>query len=443
MKYQLIIFVLFLSACQQKGELKTEPKIEIFEREIKDEKRDNLETQQVHEQLDSTTLQYDTKLFNEIQKDTIEFIDYNDDFDYRYLIGRKKGKNLSFVYDWDWTENQEYNFRQGDLILIEWKMDSIRMAGDEEVVNVVERALDAKKIVSGNQPIQFLTRENSYDESVKSNVSTMVINQSYLQNISPVERAALGYIAFDIGNECEWGYDSDGKRVLYCQLVTALNLDYQCSDTQLNFLRMWFSKDSIAIDKLKSCPTIPNSATIQSTFDEILIEKDEANKTITVQSKITGINIRESKSWIWTQTDRFEYSKDFIVLVDSKKSDLTKDELDISPDKEAASETQAITLALKDFLIKEWSSVHKSMTHNISYENNILLFRSNDGFQLSRYDFNDLTLDKDPKSGLIMITVMNEGGGGGGNVVVEENYIATMLQTTNYRIAKGKTKLIK
>ncbi|SHO64314.1 hypothetical protein A8938_3373 [Algoriphagus zhangzhouensis] len=332
MKYQLIIFVLFLSACQQKSDLKTAPETEIPERKPNEERQDTIETQQGQNQLDSTTIQYDTKLFNEIQTDTIEFMDYNDDFDYGYLNGRKKGKNLSFVYNWYWTENQEYNFRPGDLIQVEWKMDSILMAGDEEVVNVVERALDAKKIASGNLPIHFLTREDSYDESVKANISSMVINQSYLHNISEPERAALGYIAFDIGNECQWGYDSQGKRALYCQIVTALNLDYQCSDTQLDFLRKWFTKDRVANEKLKSCPTIPNTATIQSTFDEILIQKDESNKTITVNSKITGINIRESKSWKWSQTDVFEYSQDNIALIDSKKSELTESKIDLNPD---------------------------------------------------------------------------------------------------------------
>lgn len=332
MKYQLIIFVLFLSACQQKSNLKTAPETEIPKIKPKEEKQNTLETQQGKKQLDSTTFQYDTKLFNEIQKDTIEFIDYNDDFDYGYLTGRKKGKNLSFVYNWDWTENQEYNFRPGDLILIEWKMDSILMAGDEEVVNVVERALDAKKIASGNLPIQFLTREESFDESVKAIVSSIVINQSYLHNISEPERAALGYVGFDIGNECVWGYDSEGRRNLYCQIVTALDLDYQCSDTQLDFLRKWFSEDRVANEKLKSCPTIPNTATIQSTFDEILIQNDESNKTITVQSKITGINMRESKSLEWSQTDVFEYSQDNIVLINSRKSELTERKIDLKPD---------------------------------------------------------------------------------------------------------------
>ncbi|WP_297335027.1 hypothetical protein [Algoriphagus sp.] len=334
MKYQLILFLLTLSACPHRGDLKTADEPEILERKTEEEKRDTLETQQGQNHLDSKILLYDSRPFAKIQTDTIEFIDYNDDFDYRNLIGQKNGKKLSFVYHWDWIENQEYNFMPGDLILIEWKMDSIRMAGDEEVVNVVQRVLDAKKIRSGNLLIQFLTREDRYDESVKAIVSKMVINQSYLQNISPPERVALGYIAFDIGNECEWGYDSAGNRALFCQIVTALNLDYQCSDTQLAFLRKWFSKDTMALDKLKSCPIIPNSATIQSTFDEILIQKDESNNTITVQSIITEINFRESKSRSWSQTDLFEYGQDHIMLADSKKSDLVESEIDLNPDHE-------------------------------------------------------------------------------------------------------------
>ncbi|UZD22935.1 hypothetical protein PBT90_05820 [Algoriphagus halophytocola] len=335
MKYLIILLIIFTSACQQRGQKKPAPEAKAIERELIKEKPDTLENQQAQNQFDSTSRKEDSVSYSKIFTDTLKFIDYQDDFDYRYLIGQKKGENLFFVYNWEWTVNEEYNFRPGDLIVIQWKKDSIRMAGDEEVVKVVERVLEAKKISSENLHIQFLTREDRYDESVKAIVSTMVINQSYLYNISSPERAALGYIAFDIGNECEWGYDSEGNRALFCQIVTALNLDYQCSDTQLAFLRTWFSKDSIAIDKLKGCPTIPNSATIQSTFDEILIEKDEFNNTITVQSKITGINIRESKSWSWLQTDWFEYGKDHIMLVASKKTDLTEHEIDLNPDHEA------------------------------------------------------------------------------------------------------------
>ena len=103
-------------------------------------------------------------------------------------------------------------------------------------------------------------------------------------------------------------------------------------EIKLDFLRKWFSEDRVANEKLKSCPTIPNTATIQSTFDEILIQNDESNKTITVQSKITGINMRESKSLEWSQTDVFEYSQDNIVLINSRKSELTERKIDLKPD---------------------------------------------------------------------------------------------------------------
>ncbi|WP_268034834.1 hypothetical protein [Algoriphagus sp. PAP.12] len=332
MKYLFILSFIFLYSCQQSGHKKTIPEIEDSKGGLANEKMDTLENQQEQNQPDSIISQFDPKLFNRFQTDTLKFIDYQDDFDYRYLIGEKNGKNLSFVYNWDWTENQDYNFRQGDLILIQWKLDSIQMAGDEEIVKQEKRVLEAKKIASGKLPIQFLTRVNRYDESVKATVSAIVINQSFLYNISQPERAALGYVAYNIGNECEWAEDSDGNRILYCQIVSALNLDYQCSDTQLNFLRKWFSKDSVASDNLKSCPTIPNTATIQSTFDEILIEKDEFKKTITVKSKIDKVNLRESKSWAWTQTDLFEYTQDHISLIDSKISVLVENEIDLNPD---------------------------------------------------------------------------------------------------------------
>lgn len=334
MKYLIILLLIFTSACQQSGQKKTAPEAKAIERELIKEKPDTLGNQQAQNQFDSASSKIDSISYNKIFTDTLKFIDYQDDFDYRYLIGQKKDENLSFVYNWEWTENEEYNFRPGDLIVIQWKKDSIRMAGDEEVVKVVERVLEAKKISSENLPIQFLTREDRYDESVKAIVSTMVINQSYLYNISSPERAALGYIAFDIGNECEWAYDSEGTRVLYCQIVSALNMDYQCSDTQLNFLRKWFSMDRVASEKLKSCPRIPNTATIQSTFDQILIHKNESRKSITVEYKISAINIRESKSWAWSKTDVFEYGQDYIMLVDSKKSDLVESEIDLNPDHE-------------------------------------------------------------------------------------------------------------
>jgi len=322
-------------------------------------------------------------------------------------------------------------------------LDNITIAGDEEIVDIVERAIDAKRITSANQPIKFLKRGNRYDEGIKDTISTMVINQSYLYNITPPEKAALAFITYDIGNECEWGYDSEGNgRVLWCKILSALNLNHQCSDTQLKFLRKWFSKDTIALNKLKSCRTMPNTATVQTAFDEILILNNESKKTITVNFKVTGINMRESKSWQWSQTDVFEYGEDYIVLVDSKKSKIVEDDIAINPDKPDDLNNQKYVLSLKDYLVEQRNNNGDLEAQKVTFVDNVLTFKGKEGFSLRSYDLNNLIINEDEKSGKTNITIYNIGGGGGGNVVVAENYVLTVLDSINYHIQKGKTKLM-
>lgn len=409
MKYTIIIWLLLLISCHQGAKEKKTPESKLREIEIVEKNIDTIETYQTPIKFKSRLRPKEPLLLNKIYTDTITFEDYNDDYDYRYLNGIKNGGHISLVYNWDWTENEDYNFRQGDLIAVQWKMDSLVTAGDEEVVAIVERAVDAKKIVSGNQPIQFLKREDRYDEAVKAAVSAMVINQTYLHNITPAEKAALAFIAYDIGNECEWGYDSEGNgRVLWCQIVSALNLGHQCSDTQLNFLRKWFTKDTVALKKFQSCPTLPNTATVQSTFDEILVQTDEMDKTITVSYKVTGFNMRESKSWQWSQTDFFKYGEDYIVLANSKKSEVTEDTIVMNPDNP---DNQKYVLALKDYLVQQWSMSSDFELQKVTFINGVLALVGKEGFQLSSYDFNNIIINKDKKSGKINVTVYHIGGG--------------------------------
>lgn len=82
-------------------------------------------------------------------------------------------------------------------------------------------------------------------------------------------------------------------------------MGYQCSDTHLGFLKHWFSQDEKALKKLEVCVSIPETATERFIFDEITIETDEDQHIITVTSKVIVVNMRESKSWQYTQTDTF------------------------------------------------------------------------------------------------------------------------------------------
>ncbi len=77
-------------------------------------------------------------------RDTLAFSFYDDDYDYWFLNGKKDGKPVSLIYNWDHTENEKYQFKEGDIIVVQWIMDRISQAGDEEIVDYRERALSAE-----------------------------------------------------------------------------------------------------------------------------------------------------------------------------------------------------------------------------------------------------------------------------------------------------------
>jgi len=95
-----------------------------------------------------------------LQRDTIEFVSYNDDFDYSQLNGKKGKEEISYIND----QNNDRSFLRGDLIAIEYKNDSIYIAGDGGTPQNAEWIVSAKKIKDGkvskfrkeyNQPIKY------------------------------------------------------------------------------------------------------------------------------------------------------------------------------------------------------------------------------------------------------------------------------------------------
>ncbi|MFM8596723.1 MAG: hypothetical protein ACKOBN_06490 [Flavobacteriales bacterium] len=139
----------------------------------------------------------------------------------------------------------------------------------------------------------------------------IVLNQEYIKNISIYERAALGFVASSVGNGCN--YEGEGQQHLNCDILSALNLGYQCSDRHLGFLRSMFKDDPKVLKELQEpCPEIVDGATSQTTFDYINIEV--VNKTtIVVSYMVSGVYLRESISWEYTVTDTFEVLGDGLV----------------------------------------------------------------------------------------------------------------------------------
>jgi hypothetical protein len=161
--------------------------------------------------------------------------------------------------------------------------------------------------------VLILWREKEYDKEVKDTISKIVINTNYCKKMPASAKAAIAYVATFIGSECEWDGDvKDDMSNLKCSILSALDLGYQCSEKHLGFLRQWFRDDAKAMKTLQDCPIIPNTATIQNTFDKIRLTIK--GNEILVRFQASGVNLREGRGWSWTETDYFKVEGNKIWL---------------------------------------------------------------------------------------------------------------------------------
>ena len=179
-----------------------------------------------------------------------------------------------------------------------------------------------------DKKVKFLWRENKYNEEVKADVSSIVLNEDYIKSISDPERAVLGLIATFVGNECAWdGEAKEDRSNLKCKVLWALDLGYQCSSKQMDFLRQWFRGEPKILEELKNCPTTPDGATIQDTFDEINLEVK--GNQILVSFKANGINLRDATSWNWTEDHTYELRGDELFLINKNVSEKKQSKISV------------------------------------------------------------------------------------------------------------------
>jgi len=280
---------------------------------------------------DSTHNDFSSKLrLNETLKlgtnytDTVDFVDFNDQGDDFIFSVAKNKDTIGLIYN-----TGEVTFVRGDKIAIEWKMDSLRRAGDPEYLDHTEFLISSKVLKPlqlTNKKIKFLWRKNLYNEELKMEVNSIVLNENYIKTITEPEKAALAYVATFIGNECEWdGQVTESRSNLRCRIPDALGLGYQCSNPHLDLLRFWFRGNKDILKELENCPTIPDGATIQNTFDEINLEV-KGNQII-ISFKVNGINMRESISYHWTEKHIYEFKGNELVLLKKDTSPVKKESM--------------------------------------------------------------------------------------------------------------------
>lgn len=190
-----------------------------------------------------------------------------------------------------------------------------------------KKTKDSTTSLAKDAEIHFLWKEKRYDPSQDRSVNFLTINHDYIKEMPPAEKAAIAYLATSIGNECWWKGDRPNKdrSNLDCKIITALGLGYQCSEEHLGFLRQWFRHDDAALKQLEKskCHTCPYTATVQDSFDEIVLTVK--NDSITVFFKASGINVRAEKTWHWSETNHFVIENNGLRLVKREMSEVKRE----------------------------------------------------------------------------------------------------------------------
>jgi hypothetical protein len=178
-----------------------------------------------------------------------------------------------------------------------------------------------------DKTVKFLWRDQFVSAS-NDTFSSIYIDEEYCKKITNLEKAALGYVATFIGNECDWdgGYTEDLSN-LKCKILTALNLGYQCSEKHLGFLRNMFKNDSKVLEELKSesCPKTPETSTDQDTFD--LITLTVKGNQIIVYFEATGYFMRDGMVLSWNETHHFLVENNHISLTKKEKSEVKQESM--------------------------------------------------------------------------------------------------------------------
>ncbi len=218
------------------------------------------------------------------------------------------------------TQNNQQGNTNGTL------SDSTDLVSKDTIEGTADK--NSGKLQLSDKKVKFLWREKKYNEEVKADVSSIVLNEDYIKTISDPERAVLGLIATFVGNECAWdGEAKEDRSNLKCKILWALDLGYQCSSKQMDFLRKWFRAESEILEELKNCPTTPDGATIQDTFDEINLEVK--GNQILVSFKANGINLRDATSWNWTEDHTYELRGDELFLINKNVSEKKQSKISV------------------------------------------------------------------------------------------------------------------
>lgn len=153
----------------------------------------------------------------------------------------------------------------------------------------------------------------------------MIIDTVLAKRLHPGIKACIAYTSYDLCTECQWGdnHELGTRNDLICLLNEALELGPQSSEFQQAFLRSWFRNDSLALEQISSCGTIPNTSTILNMPNSINVEVEE--DFVIVRCNVSGYNFREQKYWEYSRKNTFKLTYYGIQVEDLYSSNVKID----------------------------------------------------------------------------------------------------------------------
>lgn len=140
------------------------------------EKKETVNTKVSQDTVAATNIKTDSvPAKQEIHQDIFEFDSYNDDGDYMLLNAIKDKDSDGFIND----KNEDRSLLKGDQIQINWKNDTIYIAGDGDTPEIAKWVVSVKKIKDGKVS-EF--RKN-YKKKLKYHWDGEDYSQDYLNKI--------------------------------------------------------------------------------------------------------------------------------------------------------------------------------------------------------------------------------------------------------------------
>ena len=121
------------------------------------------------------------------------------------------------------------------------------------------------------------------------------IYTSNIQTLKESEKALISGYLFAYGNECIANSNKNKCKILY-----ELNINDECNNDHISFLKKWFKNDNLMQYKLRNCPNFPHNFAIQNSFDKIIINR---NDTLSIKYTVKGLNNSQEKSWNVSRED--------------------------------------------------------------------------------------------------------------------------------------------